>query len=112
MITTIRQGENFNPCIKFTYKKTGAPVDLSGCTAYSQMKDKPGGNLVATAICEIDGMQGRISVVYSSEDTENIPVGKYGYDVWLIPNGDESEKRPVWTEEVEVIGRYTDNFGA
>ena len=110
MSTTIKQAENFSPCIKMTYKKTGAPVDLTGCTAYSQMRREPNDELIATGNCEIDTKGGRITVTYDSATTANIPLGEYGYDVWLVIS--ESEKRPIWTEKVQVIGRYTDNFGA
>ena len=110
MSTTIKQAENFSPCIKLTYKKTGAPVDLTGCTAYSQMRREPNDELIATGNCVIDTKGGRITVTYDSATTANIPLGEYGYDVWLVINA--NEKRPIWTEKVQVIGRYTDNFGA
>ena len=109
MTTTIKQAENFAPCIKITYKKTGAPVDLTGCTAYSQMRREPNDELVATGVCQIATKEGRITVTYDSATTANIPLGEYGYDVWLVKNA--NEKRPIWTEKVQVIGRYTDNMG-
>lgn len=112
MKTIIKQGENFSPCIRLTYKKTGAPVDLSGCRAYSQMRTIAEGELVATARCDVDPGTGRITAVYDSNTTENIPEDDYGYDVWLVPNGDENQKRPIWDEQVTVVRRYTDNFGA
>ena len=111
MSVTIKQAENFSPCVKMTYRKTGSPVNLTGCTAYSQMRREPNSELIATGSCVIDAVNGRITVTYDSTVTANIPLGEYGYDIWLVPNGDESEKRPIWTERVKVIGRYTDNFG-
>lgn len=110
MRTLVKQGACFSPCIKLTYKKTGAPVNLTGCTAFSQMRKEPGGELVATGVCDVNTSSGRITVTYDSNATENIPKGEYGYDVWLVVNGDESKKRPIWNENVTIIGRYTDNF--
>ena len=112
MVVKVKQGENFTPCIKLTHKKTGAPVDLTGCTAYSQMRTAPNGELIATGNCIIDYPNGRITVQYDSQTTNEIPLGNYGYDVWLLPDGDQNAKRPIWTEEVTIIGRYTDEFGA
>ena len=110
MKTTIKQGTCFSPCIKLTYKKTGSPVDLTGCEAYSQMRTEPGGELVATGICNVNSGTGRITVTYNSLVTENIPVGEYGYDIWLVVGSDETQKRPIWDEKISVVGRYTDNF--
>lgn len=108
----VKQAENFAPCIKLTYKRTGAPVDLTGLKAYSQMRTEPNGELVATAQCTVGTQSGRITAVYNSNVTANIPVGEYGYDIWVIPDNDESQKRSIWTERVQIVGRYTDNFGA
>ena len=110
MKTIINQGACFSPCVKLTYKKTGAPVDLTGCQAYSQMRTKPGGDLVATGECVVNIGTGSITATYNSMVTENIPEGEYGYDIWIIVDKDEKRKRPIWSEKVTVVKRYTDNF--
>ena len=43
MRTIIIQNETFRRSLKFTDIKTGAVLDLTGCTAFAQMRDKPGG---------------------------------------------------------------------
>lgn len=106
MKTIIKQAERFDRVIILKYD-TGDYVDITGCLAFSQMRNKPGGELVATAECSITPLLGRVSVSFSSDVTAAIPVGDYGFDVWLVENED---KKPIHTELVQVVKRYTDNF--
>lgn len=105
--TIIKQAEKFDRVITLKYADTGAFVDLTGCSAYCQMRTKPGGILVGTADCSIDSELGRITASFSSEDTDDIDAGNYGFDVWIVSDG---TAKPIWTEEVTVIKRYTENF--
>lgn len=107
MKTTIKQGEQFDRVITLKYSDTGDYVDLSECVAYCQMRTKPGGELLATAECKIEPSIGRISASFFSEDTELIEPGDYGFDIWLVCEG---TKKPIHTELVTVVKRYTDNF--
>ena len=105
--TIIKQAEHFDRVITLKYSDTGDYVDLIECTAYCQMRTKPGGVLVATAFCIIEPTLGRISASFSSEDTAEIAPGDYGFDIWLVSEG---VAKPVHTEQVTVVKRYTENF--
>lgn len=105
--TIIKQGEQFDRVKTLKYVDTGDYVDLTGCLAYCQMRNEPGGTLVATANCSITPDLGRISASFSSTDTGNIPAGNYGFDIWLVSEG---TAKPIHTEEVTVVKRYTENF--
>lgn len=109
MTTIIKKGETFRRSLKLTYAETGERVDLSECTAFSQMRTCPAGTLIATAACTIKQDLSTVYALWTSEKTQAMEAGKYGYDVWLV-NGDE--KKPIYTELVEVVDRYTDNFPA
>ncbi len=107
MTAIIKRGETFRRSLKLTYAETGEKVDLSDCTAYCQMRTAPGGTLIGTAACSIMQDFGTVYALWTSENTQAMPTGKYGYDIWLV-NGDE--RKPIYTELVEVVDRYTDNM--
>jgi len=71
------------------------------------MRTEPGGELLATADCAVTPDLGRISASFSSVDTYQIPPGNYGFDIWLVCEG---TAKPIKTEEVTVIKRYTEVF--
>ena len=101
----IRQGENFAWWDSLKYKQTGAPADLTGMTAYSQMRDIPKGKLIADGVCSIDAEQGTIVTTYGSEVTKDIPAGQYGFDVWLDLDG---QRVDIDTVEITILGAYTE----
>jgi len=105
--TTIKKGESFRKVIRMKYADSGIPVDLSECTAYSQMRTSPGGMLVDSGACTIEADTGSIYVLYSAERTEEMEPGSYGYDIWLVKG---NERKPIYTELVDIIDRYTDNM--
>ena len=108
---TITQGQNYTKVLEMKYADTLEPVDLTGITAYSQMRTEPApnGQVVATAVCTVDNANHTVTVVYPSTQTEEIALGDYGYDIWLM---DEcNRKLPIYSTRCRVIGRYTDNFG-
>lgn len=107
MTTEIKRGETFRRSLKLTYAETGKGVDLSDCSVYCQMRTAPAGMLIATAACSINHDTSTIYVLWSSEETRAMNPGKYGYDVWVVR---ENERKPIYTEQVEVVDRYTDNF--
>ena len=103
MTTIIKKAETFRRTLKFSDKNTGAPIDLTGCTAQSQMRTKPGGTLLADAVCTVaDGM---VTALWDKTTTSAFTEGKAGYDIWLICDG---EQKPIFTEEVEIIKAYTE----
>ncbi|MBQ6508085.1 MAG: hypothetical protein IJI07_01305 [Flexilinea sp.] len=105
--TIIKIGQTFRRQLALTYVDDNTPVDLTGCEAFSQMRDYPGGNLAATAVCTLDYALGRITATFSASDTADIPEGEYGYDIWIVSEGDEV---PLYTERVSVIKKYTENI--
>lgn len=109
MTTIIKRGETFRRSLKLTYAETGLKVDLSDCQVYSQMRTSPGGRLIGTAACTMNQETATIYALWTAEATSAMSPGKYGYDVWVV-NGDE--RKPIYTEEVEVVDPYTDNMPA
>ena len=105
--TIIKQAEKFDRVVFLKYADTGEYVNLIECTAYCQMRNKPGGTLIATASCVIEPTLGRISASFSSEDTADIVPGDYGFDIWLVCEG---TAKPIHTELVTVVKRFTENF--
>ena len=65
--TLIKQAEQFDRVVTLKYADTGAFVDLTGCSAYCQMRTAPGGELLATAACFIEPELGRITASFSSD---------------------------------------------
>ena len=104
MKTIIKQAETFRRALKFTHIKSGEIIDLDGCTAYSQMRKKPGDEWVADAECAIDTVNGIVMATWSAAQTADFPVGKLGYDIWLVYR---DEQKPIYTETIEVVKPYT-----
>ena len=105
MRTIIIQNETFRRSLKFTDIKTGAKLDLTGCSAYAQMREKPGGTLYDSAECTIDTDNGVISALWDAALTAGWPLGNCGFDIWLVCDG---EQKPVYTEQCIVGQGYTD----
>ena len=105
--TIIKKGESFRKVIRMKYADSGIPVDLSECAAFSQMRTIPGGMLIETGACTIEIDTGSVYVLYNAEKTDAMNPGHYGYDVWLVKG---QERKPIYTELVDVVDRYTDNM--
>lgn len=104
----IKQGETYRKRIEMMYADDREPVDLTGYSAYSELRDRPGGTLVATADCSISAVDGVVTVLLSSAQTDAIEEGVYGMDVWIVS---EEEKHPIYTNSVQIVKRYTNNLG-
>ena len=107
-MTIIKQKETFRRVLKLTDTKSGAVLDLTGVSAYSQMRKQPGGDLLGTAQCTVNEQKGEVEVLWTATQTENFPLGNAGYDVWLTLEGDQ---KPIYTEAVEIVQGYTENIG-
>ena len=107
MKTIIKQAEDFRRIKTLKYVDTGQPVNLSGCSAYCQMRTTPDGEMIANAECEIQTGAGRVIAAFPSSVTAEIPIGDYGFDIWLV-DGDSA--KPIHTEQISIVGRYTHNF--
>ena len=103
--TIVRQGDTFRRSITLTYKQTGTIVDLTGCTAYSQMRSKPGEALCFDGDTSIDVATGKIIVTFAKEDMETLEPGDYGFDVRLEADND---RKTIYTERITVVLPYTE----
>lgn len=105
MRTIIAQAETFRRSLKFTDLKTGAKLDLTGCTAYAQMRNKPGGTLYDSAECSVDTANGIVTALWDSAQTVGWPLGNCGFDIWLVCGDDQ---KPVYAEECTIVQSFTD----
>jgi len=103
---TIKQYEDYTKYLHLQYADTGEPLDLTGCSFYSQLRDHPNGTLKATATVSVTAASGDIWVTYAASATGALPVGEYGYDVWIVDSN--SKKHCIYTARVQIIGRYTE----
>ena len=106
---TIKQNEDYTKYLHLQYADTLEPLDLTGCSVYSQLRDKPNGTLKATATVTVTAASGDITVLYSAAQTLALPVGEYGFDVWIVDS--DGKNHPVYTARVQIIGRYTEDLG-
>lgn len=104
----IKQGDTLRRELKLKYQKTGAVVDLTGCTAYSHFRTFPGQELLLEATTSINSETGTVTVIFSAEQMGGIEPGEYGYDVRLEKDGDI---RTIFTERVSVVLPYTELGG-
>jgi hypothetical protein len=66
----------------------GDPVDLTGCTAASQIRPAPNSEeLTKTITCTVDGAEGTITMSLSSADTAALIPGNYAYDLQVTDGG-------------------------
>ena len=103
--TIVKQGDMIRRDITLTYKKTHAVVDLTGCTAYSHLKTKPGNELLLVGTCSIDLETGTVTVIYDSDQIQTLAEGDYGFDVRLVLDG---QKKTIDTERFSLVIPYTD----
>ena len=101
----VKQGDILRRDISLTYKKTHAVVDLTGCTAYSHLRSKPGNELLLEGDCSIDTETGIVTVIYSSDQIQTLEEGDYGFDVRLVL---DDQKKTIYTERFTLVIPYTD----
>lgn len=106
---TIKRGEFYVKHLQLLYADTKEPLDLTECSAYCQMRDVPGGNLLATATCTITAESGEIWAKFFGVQTESLPLGECGYDIWLEENG--TSRYPLYTARCQIVDAYTKDFG-
>lgn len=113
MATIVKQNETFRVSLKLTDAVSGSALDLTDCTAYSQMRRKPGDDLIATAQCTVNASKGVIDVLWTADQTADFPLGTCGFDVWLVfPNDNDAyEQKAIYTDQIEVGMGYTENVG-
>ena len=109
MGTLVKKGDTFRRVLSLTYDQTGTSVDLSGCTAYSQLRAEPENEVLADATTAIDTSLGQITVTYTADQIDALEPGEYGYDVRITKDNDVLT---VWTERISVFLPYTELGGA
>ena len=113
MSVIIKQNETFRVSLKLRDEKSGMTLDLTDCSAYSQMRKKPGDDLIATATCTVNASKGTIDILWTADQTADFPLGTCGFDVWLVfPNDNDAfEQKVIYTDQIEVVQSYTENIG-
>lgn len=101
----VKQSETFRRSYLFKDAQTKAILDLTGCEAFCQMRPNPGENPAYNATCSIDISLGRVTVLWTADQTAAITVGRYFFDVWLKCGDDQ---RPFTTEQVNIIKTITE----
>ena len=89
---TLRRGVSWEGLRLELFDSAGAPSDLSGCTAFAQVRKKPGGDIITelTAVVSTDvGDPGVIAISsLTAAQTEALSVGKYRWDLVTEKDGD------------------------
>jgi hypothetical protein len=107
------QGDSFH--FNFTVRKAndgepGDTVDLTDKVGYGEVRDSlSNGNLVLTFqfnSTEEDLENGVVSMYISREETDDVPVGTYFYDIILVDNVDS---KTYFKGKFFVINRITEN---
>lgn len=87
---TLKRGDTWAQT--FAWKQgseTGDPVDLNGCTARMQVRDKTDALILdASAYLTVDGPAGTVALVVPASETGAFPVAKLAFDIELtFPGG-------------------------
>lgn len=101
----VDQGSDYSSIITVT-SASGAPLNLMGFTAKSQMRKSYGASLAYNFTAEIyDEFTGRIRLSLTSAQSELIPAGRYLYDVEIT--SDTGTKKRVVEGIVTVTPQIT-----
>ena len=105
MKTVVKQGDTLRRKVNLTYKITSAEVDLTGCTAYAEVRTSPGQELLLTGTTEITASTGKITVTFDKTQTATLEPGEYGFDIRLEK---DSDRQTIYTERFTVVKPYTE----
>lgn len=107
MVTfTLKRGDTWNQV--FLWKQgseTGDPVDLTGCTARCQIRNRAGTLLLdCTPYLTVDGANGAVSVLVPASETAGLPIGKLFFDIELtFPDGTVQSTETVMLRVLEDV---------
>lgn len=104
-INTVKQAETFRRSYIFKNAQTKEILDLTGCEAFCQLRTAPGGELAADAATQVEPALGRVTVLWTADQTAEIEPGTYYFDVWLKC---EDDQKPFTTEQVNIIKTITE----
>lgn len=103
MQITYKQGDTIRHYVKLAYKGTGAPVNLGGCTARSQMRKKK--ELIAEGVVAIDAANGLVSATYTPQQTQELEPGNYSFDIRMQSQEDVIT---LCTKQIKIIEPETE----
>ena len=81
-ILTVKRGDTWN--IRFDWKNNNTPINLTGCTAKMQIRDKADTLLTTVTTSDhitISGTAGTVNVSFPATSTDNIDPGTYYSDL-------------------------------
>lgn len=105
MEAVIKQGDTYIKRVYLYYAGTKNPINLTGYTAHCQLRNYPGGTLIAEAETSVVPESGCVSIAFSKDQTAGFEPGKYGYDIRIeSANG----RKTIFTEQVTVVKPYTE----
>ena len=87
---TIKRGDTWSQT--FAWKQgseTGDPVDLTGCTARCQVRDRADALILdGSEFLTVSGVEGTVAILVPASETEAFHVAKLQFDIELtFPNG-------------------------
>lgn len=84
-LPSVKNGDTWT--FSFVWSNNNSPIDLSGCTAKMQVRDRAG-TLFATATStageiSINGPTGTVTVAFPATTTATVPAGQYLSDLQI-----------------------------
>ena len=81
---TCYKGQTYDQNIFFRYKKTKAPVDLSGISAKAQVRPSPNSAYLTTSIhCTVYAEEGKINLALDADESALLKPGFYAWDLQM-----------------------------
>lgn len=80
----IQRGISFGPVTVTCLDDEGEVLDITGYTAYAEARERPGGCIAINLAPTIPmGTDGKVSIVLTDDQTDDLAVGNYGWDLIL-----------------------------
>jgi hypothetical protein len=78
-LPTVKNGDTWN--FSFVWSNNNTPINLTGCTAKMQIRDKDGVLAATASTIAIVGSTGTVNVTFSAAVTALVPAGTYKSDL-------------------------------
>ena len=82
-------------------------VNLTGYAAYCEIRDRPGGNLLATPTVQVTPGSGQVYIFLTPAQTKAFGAARASIDVVLIEIADPTNVRPILRGDVSVFPQIT-----